>query len=239
MKLSVHELAEIKYIDFHTHKKLFKPDTLNVISVELSDLKSLAMENLEDKFFSIGLHPWRLPDNTDNLDDDLRRLRKTLEFKKVVAIGESGFDRLWGPPLKVQEIYFSEIVKLAEELNKPVIVHCVRCYPELLAVKKHCARDLKILVHGYNGNVDILKQLLKHDFYVSFGPVSLKREDICEFICRKPKYLSRICLETDDSGITIKEIYERAAEVFQMNAAELELLMKENFISLFQDSLDV
>ena len=161
MKLSVHELSGIKYIDFHTHKKVFEPETLNVISVELADLESLAMANLENKFFSIGLHPWRLPPNTDKLEDDLKKLRKTLEFKKVIAIGEAGFDRLWGPPQKVQETYFSEIIKLAGELNRPVIVHCVRYYPELLSVKKHCARDLKILVHGYNGNVSILKQLFK------------------------------------------------------------------------------
>jgi len=239
MKLSVHELSGIKYIDFHTHKKVFEPETLNVISVELADLESLAMDNLEEKFFSIGLHPWRLPANTDNLDEDLWRLRKTLELKKVIAIGEAGFDRLWGPPQKVQETYFSEIIKLAEELNKPLIVHCVRYYPELLAIKKHCPRDLKILVHGYNGNVEILKQLFKHDFYVSFGSLSLKREEICELICQKPKYLKHLCLETDDSGITIKEIYERASKAFKINIRELEQLMKENFISFFQDSLDV
>ena len=239
MKLSVHNLSKIRYIDFHTHKKAFEPGTLNLISVELADLGSLAMDNLEDKFFSIGLHPWRLPDNTDNLERDLIKLRKTLEFKKVIAIGEAGFDRLWGPSQKVQKAYFSEIVKLAEELNKPVIVHCVRYYPELLSIKKHCARDLKILVHGYNGNVKILKQLLKHHFYVSFGSLSLKREDICAFICQKPKYLNFICLETDDSGVTIEEIYKRAAKVFSMDIEELVQLMKKNFISLFQDSLDV
>ena len=44
MKLSVHNLSRIRYIDFHTHKKAFEPGTLNLISVELADLESLAMD---------------------------------------------------------------------------------------------------------------------------------------------------------------------------------------------------
>ena len=239
MKLSTRELSKIKFIDFHTHKNNFPPKTLSVISVELNDLKSLALENLEHKFFSVGLHPWRLPANTDSLEKDLKNLRKTLEFNRVIAIGEVGLDRLWGPEPKVQKTYFAELLKLAKELNKPMIVHCVRYYPELIAIKTQFAPDLKVLIHGYNGNVEILKQLLKHNFYVSFGSLSLKRDDIYEFILQNPQYLKRVCLETDDSGINIKEIYKRAAKVLEMDIKELEQVMKNNFISLFQDNTNV
>ena len=236
MKLLTRELSEIKFIDFHTHKKIFQPKTLSLISVELTDLESLALDNLDHKFFSVGFHPWRLPANTDRLGSDLKTLRKTLELSKVIAIGEVGLDRLRGSTPIVQKTYFAEIIKLAEELKKTMIVHCVRYYPELLAVKKHCAPDLKILVHGYNGKVEILEQLFKHGFYVSFGSLSLKRDEICEFICQKPQYLNLICLETDDSEINIEEIYERAAKVLKMDIDELEQIMKTNFISLFRDS---
>jgi len=239
MKLSVHELSEIEYIDFHTHSKNPPPCALSLISIELGDLKNLALDNIDNKVFSIGLHPWRLPANTDNLEKDLNSLRKTLGIHKVIAIGEVGLDRLWGPDQMVQKTYFTEVLKLAKELNKPVVVHCVRYYPELIAIKKQWAPDLKMLVHGYNGKVEILKQLLKHEFYVSLGPLSLKRDDIYEFLLKKPKYLNRICLETDDSGINIKEIYERAAKVLKMDIKELEQLMKNNFISLSQDSINV
>lgn len=239
MKLSTRELSKVKFIDFHTHKKSFPSKTLSVISVELIDLESLALENLDYKFFSVGLHPWRLPANIDNLEKDLRTLRKTLKLHKVIAIGEVGLDRLWGPAPVVQKTYFTELLKLAKDLNKPMIVHCVRYYPELIAIKTQCAPDLKVLVHGYNGKVEILEQLLKHNFYVSFGSLSLKRDDIYEFILQKPQYLDRICLETDDSGINIKEIYKRAAKVLKMNIKDLEQLMKTNFISLFQDTDNV
>lgn len=239
MKLSTRELSKVKFIDFHTHKNNFPPKTLSVISVELGDVESLALENLDYKFFSVGLHPWRLPSNTDNLEKDLIALRKPLKLHKVIAIGEVGLDRLWGPPPMVQKTYFIAILKLAKELNKPMIVHCVRYYPELIAIKTQCAPDLKVLVHGYNGKVEILEQLFKHNFYVSLGSLSLKRDNIYEFILQNPQYLNRICLETDDSGINIKEIYKRAAKVLKIDIKELEQLMKTNFISLFQDTTNV
>jgi len=229
----------LEYIDFHTHGKNSLSKTLSVISIELADLKNLALENLDRKFFSVGMHPWRLPADTDYLKKDIDTLRKALQLPKVIALGEVGLDRLWGPDMKIQEAYFSQSIKLAKELDKAMIIHCVRCYPELLSIKKKFAPDLNMLVHGYNGKIQILEQLLKHDFYISFGSVSLKRDDICEYIRQKPEYLHRICLETDDSGLNIEDIYKRAAKVFEINIQELKQVMKTNFISLFQDSNNV
>ena len=235
MKSSVHELSGIEYIDFHTHSKNSPPCALSLISIELADLENLALDNIDNKFFSIGLHPWRLPANIEFLKENCIALRKALTLPGVIALGEVGLDRLWGADMKVQEAYFGESIKLARELAKPLIIHCVRCYPELLSIRKKSAPDLTMLVHGYNGKTEILEQLLKHDFYVSFGSVSLKRDDICEYIRQKPEYFHRICLETDDSGLNIEEIYTRAAKVFEMDIQKLKQLMKKNFISLFQD----
>jgi len=235
MKSSILKLSKIKFIDFHTHKEVFSAKTLNVISVELADLENLALANLEHKFFSIGLHPWRLPANLDNLEQDRRMLKKALKLPKVIAIGESGLDGLWGPDVKIQKAYFAESIKLARDLNKPMIIHCVRCYPELISIKKQYAPDIKMLVHGYNSKINILEQLLQDGFYVSFGSLSLKRDDLCEYIRKKPEYLNQICLETDDYTLSIEEVYKRAAQVFEIDIEELAELMKKNFVSLFQD----
>lgn len=239
MKSSAHELSEIEFIDFHTHKQIAPPKTLNVFSIELADFKGSVPANIDHNFFSVGLHPWRLPADTDNLQEDIKALRTALKRPKVIALGEVGLDRLQGPDITVQEAYFTESLKLASSLHKTLIIHCVRCYPELLAVKIKFAPDLNVLVHGYNGKTEILEQLFEHGFYVSFGIASLKRDDICEYIRQKPEYFHRICLETDDSGLNIEEIYKRAAKVFEIDIQELKQVMKTNFILLFQDYSDV
>ena len=236
MKLSTHELSKIEFIDFHTHKQVVQPKALSVISVEFTDLQSLALENLNNKFFSIGLHPWRLPADTDNLKEAFITLEKALQLPKVIAVGEIGLDRLWGPDMNIQKAYFTESIRLAKKLKRTLIIHCVRCYPELLFIKQQFARDLNMLIHGYNGKLEILEQLLKKGFYVSFGAVSLKRDDICEYVRQNHEILHHICLETDDSNLNIKDIYKRAAEVFEIDIQELKRIMKTNFLSLFQDS---
>ncbi|MBU8901822.1 MAG: TatD family hydrolase [Victivallales bacterium] len=236
MKLSTSELSKIEFIDFHTHRKNFLPETLSVLSIELADLQNLALDNLDHKFFSVGLHPWRLPSTMDNILQDCKTLGKALQLPKVIAIGEIGLDALRGPDMKIQKAYFAENIKLARKLNKTLIIHCVRSYPELISIRKQFAPDLNMLVHGFNSKVKILEQLLEHDFYVSFGSISLKRDDICEYIRQNPECFNRICLETDDSGINIEDIYKRAAKVFEFDIQELKQIMKTNFISLFRDS---
>lgn len=236
MKLSILELSKIEFIDFHTHRKNFIPKTLSVLSVELADLQNPAPENLDHIFFSVGLHPWRLPSNMDDILQDLKTLEKALQLPKVIALGEIGLDALRGPDMNIQKAYFAENIKLARNLNKALIVHCVRCYPELISIKTRFAPDLNMLVHGFNSKIKILEQLFEHDFYISFGEISLKRDDICEYIRQKPEHFKRICLETDDSGINIEDIYKRAAKVFEIDIQKLKQIMKTNFISLFQDS---
>lgn len=234
MKLSTHKFAGIKFIDFHTHRQAVSPDALSIVSIELADLQNLALENIDNSLFSVGLHPWRLPDNTDRIKDDLKKLAKALQISEVIALGEVGLDRLWGPDMEVQKAYLAGCLKLAEELTKPVIIHCVRSYPEFISLKKLIAPKLNTLVHGYNNNVQILEELLKHGSYVSFGSVALERDDICSYIRRKPEVLNRICLETDDSETGIGSVYNCAAQVFEMDIEKLSRLMKNNFISFFQ-----
>ncbi|MDD5596765.1 MAG: TatD family hydrolase [Victivallaceae bacterium] len=234
MKLSTRKLGGVKFIDFHTHRRTVAPEALSVISLEPGDLENSVPESGGNNFFSVGMHPWRLPDSAGNIGDDLGKLRRALRKRGVIAVGEAGLDRLRGPDMEVQKAYLTGILKLAGELSMPVIIHCVRCYPELTFLKKRFASGFNLLVHGYNNNVRILEELLKHGFYVSFAPAALERDDICSYIRQKPEILYRAGLETDDSGLTIENIFARAARVFEMDVEELAQLMKNNFVTFFQ-----
>jgi TatD DNase family protein len=134
----------------------------------------------------------------------------------------------------VQKAYLLGGMILAGEFDKPVIIHCVRSYPELIFLKKRFAPAVNALIHGYNNNVQIFEQLLKHGCYISLGLAGLKRADVRAYIRRKPEILHRICLETDDSELTIEDIYNQAAQAFGMDVEKLCRLMKKNFISFFK-----
>ncbi|MDD5728196.1 MAG: TatD family hydrolase [Victivallales bacterium] len=234
MKLSTHDLPGIEFIDFHTHKQEAPEKALNILSVELADAVELQLENPDRIYFSIGMHPWRLPENTDRLDVHIDKMRRMLQIPEVIALGEIGLDRLRGPELPVQETFLAELFRLAAVLDETVIVHCVRCYPELLALKNNFAPRQKMLIHGFNGKIDLLEQLIKAGHYVSLSPQALERDDLCRAIREKPIFLSRICLETDAFPLTVMEVYDSAARALKLEKAELALIMKANFSALFQ-----
>jgi TatD DNase family protein len=239
MKFLNHNLSKIKFIDFHTHLQESEPSqnsgVLKVFSVELEDFMSLNSQVKQRKLFSVGLHPWRLAENLNCLQMNIEEFRKIAEQPNAIALGEAGLDRVRGPGIDIQTAYFRELIRLAAETRKPLIVHCVRCYPELTALKKQFGRDVKMMVHGYNANPRILDQLFEHGFYVSFGIAAFKREDICLYIKNNPQTLSRLCLETDDSDINIQDVYALAARESGLDIEDLSRIMKNNFISLFQE----
>ena len=85
-----------------------------------------------------------------------------------IAIGEAGFDKLRGPSPELQRKVFEEQVAISEELKKPVVIHCVRAWDELLAVHKKLKPKMPWLIHGFRGNTELAAQLLSKGMYLSF-----------------------------------------------------------------------
>ncbi len=130
----------------------------------------------------------------------------------LAAIGECGMDRNAPVSLKKQEYFFSRQVELSEKYRLPLIIHCVRAFPELLSVYKNMCPSETWIVHGYNNNREILEALLQHGLYVSAGkhildPVS----NIRQWIGLVPA--EQLFLETDDSPVPLEKIYEETARL--------------------------
>ena len=119
---------------------------------------------------SLELHPWRLPETFRDQPELAERLRH------FDALGEIGLDRLRGPALSVQREYLRQYLQLAQDRGKPVVLHVVRCFPEVLNLLK--SFRLKAMVHGFRGNAELLNELWRNGITVSFHPSALKREDI-------------------------------------------------------------
>jgi len=119
---------------------------------------------------------------------------------KVVAIGECGLDyyRLGAETKKKQIGAFEIQIKLAAELNKPLMIHCRDAFPDLIKVL-HAVRDTlgnpPGIIHFFGGTKEDARVLLQLGFYFSFGGVTTFTEDYNEII----RYISldRIMLETD------------------------------------------
>lgn len=211
------------YIDFHTHSDRISPNLINLQTIHVTS--ALQAEELP-KICSLGLHPWFIQNSSwENLVD-------LAKLSNVVAIGECGLDRNIALPIEVQTSVFKKHIKLAEQLQKPLVIHCVRAFAELISLKKNTKSSIPWIIHGFHKKIEVFQELLKHDFYFSFGAAILSdRSPVINAIAIAPN--SRFLLETDDrTDISIEQIYDRAAILRHVLLETLQEQLSETYNQL-------
>lgn len=209
----------MSFIDIHTHHSSHIDGTLSILNCFPEQIK---IEDNIERVISVGLHPWHV--DKDNASSIINLIQAIASHKNVLAIGEIGLDRTIDTALSVQEMYFLKQIEIAESLNKPLIMHCVRCFPELLSIKKRVKASTPWLIHGFRNNSQIACELLKQNCYLSFGEALLFDKKNQDLFIKIP--LNRVFLETDESEISISEIYNKAA---QLKGLQLEVLKEKLF----------
>ena len=200
----------MSFFDFHHHKK--KP--FGIYNLEPN-------ENISEFPFSVGIHP---NDIDGNSDYHFEKVKQIAQSENCVAIGECGLDGLIGVDEKVQEQVFDWHIQLANEIRKPIIIHCVRRFSEIQKFKKKS--EVPMIIHGFNKKENIAQQLLDNGFYLSFGKAVLQNVSLQQII--KNIGLDRIFLETDDSDFDISLLYEKVAELKEISIENLQKTILEN-----------
>ncbi len=162
----------------------------------------------------------------------IEQLREAAGRGEIVAVGEAGFDRNALTAMEEQRRLFKEEVEISEGYGLPLIIHCVRAFPELLSVYKRRRPSQAWIVHGYNNNEEILAQLLRQNMYVSAGKkLFVPHSNIRRVLPLIPP--EQLFLETDDSELSIERVYREAAE---LRGVSLEVLCRQvygNFKRVF------
>lgn len=154
------------HLDVHTHN-LWAPAGKAIINLPEEALLSPGDFSLrEGCLYSVGIHPWW---TAQKMDAYYYGLQLWSMHPQVVAIGECGLDKLRGGSLDFQEEVFLRHLRLANELNKPVIIHCVRAFDRLLRLHREVSPLRERIVHGFRGKPALAQQLLAAGFYLSFG----------------------------------------------------------------------
>lgn len=186
---------------------------------------------MKNQWLSVGIHPWYA--DAEHWHAQLKTVEQMAAHDNVLAIGECGLDLLIELPLETQFSIFEAQVKLAEQLRKPVIIHCVRAFNELLQWKKRAKPTIPMIIHGFNNKPEIAQQLVKHDFDFSLGSALLKT-DSNALKALKIIPLSRLFLENDDRDIPIEKIYEAAEMHLEITMSALKDQIWTNFATVFK-----
>ena len=221
----------IPFIDIHTHFRTNVPDAISVLNfTQKDDWSGFDAAFLNEKMYgSVGLHPWYL--TKENAESDLVKISELIDNQYIIALGECGLDRLKGESLEFQTQIFEEQMRLAEKKSKPIIIHCVKAFNEIIAVKKRMRPNVPLIIHGFNQNEIILKELIKHGFFISIGTNVLKNNDNAyKAVTQIP--INQLFFETDGSDLDIKMVYEQAALILNVPLEKLKAQVFNNFNSI-------
>ncbi|MBL7935078.1 MAG: TatD family hydrolase, partial [Bacteroidia bacterium] len=146
------------------------------------------------------------------------------------AIGECGLDKVIDIDLELQKKIFISQLNLAVKYQKPVIIHCVKAFDELMEICSLYHSKIPLIIHGFNKSLLLAKQLIDKGFYISLNHSIFKKEDIDFSVLS----LEKLFLETDNKEtISIEEVYQKAATGFQLHEDDLKEKIYSNFTTLF------
>lgn len=216
------------FINIHTHKDNCGLNELSLINIFAEEFESYALK--ESCFYTVGLHPWNL-EKTDT-KEAIANVKKAASYPMVKAIGETGLDRAIETSWEVQTEVFIRHLEIAEDARKPVMIHCVRAFSDIIAIKKKFKFTAPWIIHGYNSNLQIAGQLLKYGCYLSFGKFLFNsKSKVPDMFPEVPD--ESFFLECDDADLTIEEIYNKASALKNLSRDALKRRMRENFLKLF------
>jgi TatD DNase family protein len=216
-----------EFIDIHTHGMIAAE---GVFAVEnLMAHENINPETIESGAFSAGIHPWYLSE--ENQEELIDYIKEISNNERLIALGEAGFDKIKGPSIPLQRSVFSEQVLIAEKVKKPLFIHCVRSWDELMAAHRNLKPSMPWIIHGFRGKKELASQLIPKGMYFSFWFDFIIRNESSDLIRFMP--MDRIFLETDGADIDIRDIYRKVAGDLSMEVTDLKRIIYNNYLTLF------
>ncbi|MDD2798429.1 MAG: TatD family hydrolase [Bacteroidales bacterium] len=203
----------MQLFNFHTHKSSSFNNEISIWNISVEDVEKY------EGLCSVGVHPWDIRE--PEVIAQIESVRNRSLLGNVVAIGECGLDKLCNVDFALQVAVFEQMIVISETSQKPLILHCVKAFDELISLKNRYAPKQNWIIHGFRGNVIQAKQLLQTGFYFSFG-AKYNSEAI------KVLPLWTFFIETDDALECIADVYSKIATDRNISIEELSEAMKMN-----------
>lgn len=217
---------------------------INVASDIVSSKASIALAEKYSFFYaSVGVHPHEVSKISES---DIATLKELSKHPKVVAIGEIGLDYYYDlSPRDDQRYWFRRQLKLAEELNMPVIIHSRDAAQECFDIIKESSVRRGV-IHCYSGSAQMAKDYIDLGFYIGIGgSITFKnnRKGI-EVVENIP--IEKILIETDSPYLApvpyrgrrndsrlLKYVVEKISDVKKIPEIDIYNITKNNAEMLY------
>jgi len=200
-------------------------------------------------YAAIGLHPLHLEEQkldksevgflpkfkTRSEEFDYERYKKLAQSEKVIAVGEIGLDYYYKPKTKRKLEIFKQKqreallnqLRLAQELDLPVIFHCRMAHDDLIqTIKQFNNLTMRGTIHCFTGNWEQAEEYMNMGFYLGFNGIIFKL-NLDEIIRKTP--LDKILVETDCPYLTPSPMTGRNEPLYVKYVAEKIAKIKNKF----------
>lgn len=214
----------MKFINVHTHNYSGNETFLEIVNQYPIEFNAILPN------YSVGIHPWKI--ELSSIEDDLQIINRVAKNLNCLAIGECGLDKRIETPLNLQIEVFEKQILIAIEHKKPLILHCVGAFQEVIEIKNRLNINVPVIIHGFSKNIQLAKQLLDNGFYLSFGKYLMLNLELKTVFSDSPN--NKFFLETDSSDFNIEEIYMQAAKYKNIEIDKLKEIVSTNFDTVFK-----
>jgi len=210
----------VPLLDFHVHDAPSAPGILALRN------RYPGSHPPETGPFTLGLHPWRV--NPAQLAKDLSAVAAGIRHPRCLAVGECGLDRCCATPWPEQQRAFSAQLALAVQEDRPLVLHAVKAWAEIIAARNAARTQRPWAIHAFRGKRELALDLVRHGFMLSFGVALIQAPTMREALAAVPA--DSFFLETDDApGADLARLYHVAADLRGISVTELARRIFANF----------
>jgi TatD DNase family protein len=216
-----------QFIDIHTHTLRKSSEIISIYNYPINEVNSLELnEKKTEVNFSIGIHPWHI--DPLNYYSQLKNVEKQLVESNAVFLGECGLDKLKCSDFNLQRTVFQHQINMAMKYQKPMILHCVKAFDEVLAMLKNKVAPDKVIFHGFHKSPEMAFDLTSKGYFISLGKSLFLQSERMKTVFEKVNP-GKIFFETDDSEYSIEEVYQKASEISGKSSEFWKQKVFENF----------
>lgn len=215
----------MEFFNFHTHQFTDQSNVLELVNQYPHEFDASI------PFYSIGIHPWHISE--ERVESDLKIIEEKLQTRNCLAVGECGLDKRIEQPLEIQISVFEKQLALADKYKKPVVIHCVAAFQEVIEIKKKLKISVPMIIHGFSKNSQLANQLIAAGFYISFGKYLLRNPELKTVFQNIPN--DKFLLETDTIEEGIQQVYDLAGTYKGLDLKELQGIISSNYKDIFEE----
>lgn len=168
----------------------------------------------------LGVHPW-----------DAEKGFALPHFEACDIVGETGLDYACEVNRNAQQSLFEAHLEAAVRLKKPVVLHVVRSFEDVMLTLRHYSLQ-GVVFHGFTGSEQQAKRCIERGYYLSFGHRSIRSPKTRQVIATLPD--DKLFCETDDrTQPTIEQIYAEVATLRSTTIDKLKCQILSNYVKLF------